>query len=1079
MRSLSHEPSALAGLSGARRIRRGGQSDDPHGGGREEEDLTQLRSRRRQPAPHRSHPPAARFRAAVRWTLCAAIGALAAWTVTAASARQGPADSALGPRPLTAPERQAVQLAAEYLAGGPAAWWPHLARGSWLRALGREAAIAEIEARAGEPAGARWTLETAPADFAAHGAAFSLEFPSGADDTLLIELVPEAGSFAIESVGVAAEPVPASAAGAAPGAGIASADAASEAGGGGRGATAVRGRLSAAAAALAGQGTLLAALLAATGLAVLAGGRWLARRRRGAPPAPVPGRASFAVAPPEPVRGAQALTAAGLALLALAAVQLALLLRRGELGAAFLVAFRPPAATAAAEAKAPEHLRLRALLPLRLALTAPPRPEPASAAAPSPPGGARPAPVTASMPLDATPTDACQESLVAAAAATVGPAAGRVASLWCAQQRLERGDLTGAERLLRGPAGAAGGSGPRGGAENGAENGPAPLAELLRGRLALLRLQAVETGLAYERALAAGVAHEGMVLEAAEALYILGFEDTAKRYLHRLAELGARGAEAWYSLADLELLDHQEHAARRDFRIAWRLQPTARAELLAQSLSAFMLQDRDLRHMMALGAFAEPRGACEGVSRRALELPPGVAARLLGEVLRLTVREPPGAPPIAGAPATAAVLAPGACDLAPAGTAQVGAATWQEEREAAALARLAALRRAAASGGALAQPVLRRQTEEAAAALAERQRWSELVEITEGLAQPTAILPPRLTRLRAAALAHLGRNGEARDLLVRLALGDKASKRADPAALYQLAELLEQAGEFDQAIRLVAKGDSELPRPPGGDRLLQLQMEKRLAASMERFRSPHFVVSYPLSRGPAFAKEAARVLEAERERLQKWIPQLPGGGGPVEVRLLPFEDFELAYSQGGEVLGLFDGVIRLPLGSLRTFRPFAVAVLSHELAHAMIARRTGDRAPRWFHEGLAQHVEMQEEARVNPIADYRSSDRLLAFPLLEPALASFSSAVWISAAYDEALWTLNYIEARYGVAGIHRLLDAFRAGQTTGEALSSALGTTTERFDSDLWEWCVGRAPRAWQVEVVRYDGGEARPHRF
>src|SRR5258708_18322358 len=118
--------------------------------------------------------------------------------------------------------------------------------------------------------------------------------------------------------------------------------------------------------------------------------------------------------------------------------------------------------------------------------------------------------------------------------------------------------------------------------------------------------------------------------------------------------------------------------------------------------------------------------------------------------------------------------------------------------------------------------------------------------------------------------------------------------------------------------------------------------------------------------------------------------------------------------------------------------PLAVSLMTHELAHAMIAQRTGDRAPHWFHEGLAQHVEMQEEGRINTIADYRAGDSLLAFPLIEPALQSFSSAVWVSAAYDEALWTMNYIEARYGVSGIHRLMHGVRPGPPTPEAAAAA-----------------------------------------
>ncbi len=948
----------------------------------------------------------------------AALATLSALLVLPALARAAAAQPAPGPRPLTAAERQGARLAMQYIAGGAAAWWPELARGSWLRALGQEAAIAEIETRVGPQAGSHWTLQAAPAEFAAHGAAFTIVFPSGADDTLLLELVEEGGAWRIDSLRVAAEA-----------GGGAGGSPAGEAVGSVRGTAAVgtaRGAWSM-------RRMLPAILLAVSGLAVMGLGLWQARRRRRATQtARLAGRTSFAVAPPERDRVAMALGAGGALLLAVAAVAGVGVARAGapaggDPGAAVPV-------SAPSSRGVPEHAQLRILLPLRRALTAFSSPAAGSAA---------------DTPADAGQVQSSLDAL-AGPAGHAGPAA-YAGLLWRAQQRIDRSDLAGAEGMLRSVS---------------QRSVRAQLHELLLARLSLLRLQPLAAGVAYDRALYAGVAHEGVILEAAQALYILDFEDTAKKFLREIAALGGRNAEAYYSLADMALIADHILEAHQDFRIAWKLQPIARAELLSQPLSAFMLQDAGLRHMLSLGTFAEPTSACETSLRRPLDLPPGFKARLQGENLRLS----------AGA---SEVQAPGACDLAPDGTTQDGANVWQEEREEAALARLPELRRFAGSAGALAQPVLRRQTEEAVSALARRQRWPDLIQITESLAQTAAILPARLARLRAVALAHSGRKPEARDLLVRLALGDKASKRADPGALYQLAGLLEQEGQFDQAIGLVAKANAQLPSPPGGDRLLQLTLEKRLAASMEQLKSPHFVVKYPLSRGPAFGQEAMRILEAERVRLQKWIPLPPGGGAPIEVRLLPYEDFELGYARGGGILGLYDGIVRVPLGSLRTFMPFAVSLMTHELAHAMIAQRTGDRAPHWFHEGLAQHVEMQEEGHLNTIADYRAGDSLLAFPLIEPALQSFSSAVWVSAAYDEALWTINYVEARYGVGGIQRLMDGFRAGQTTGEALAAAFGTPVGRFDQDVWTWCTSQAPRAWRTAVVRYDGGEAKPRKF
>ncbi len=1040
----------------------------------------------REPAAGRPWWAALRLRA-TRAVLLALACALA---MAGAAAAAGQTDlAAAAPRPLSDAERQAVQLAAEYMTRGADAWWPHLASTSWLRGLGRDAALAEIETRAGTPPGSRWTLVAVPANVAAHTAAFAVEFPSGTDETLWLDLTQEAGGWKIAAVRIAAEPLDrqaAAEAGAAAGAvgAVGGTPGAAAAGGGSADSGAAGGGMARGGGALLGAGAA-----GVVGLLVLVAGLVLSRRRPvAAAPASPPSRGSFvAMAPPPGPWWAKALAVGGAVLIGLAGLRVATLAAGGELradlaaltgrakaapavaGGAGSTADGAGAGAGAGDASGP--VALRALLPLRRAITQA-AVSPGGAAAGAASGStlaavatAVPAPVSAvsagaaaAAGSPAAPAqdagaaaDAALDALAAAAAPgdPLASPAGRVALVWRAQHRIDRADLAGAAALLsRLP-----------------HSRSTPLAELLRARLALLRLQGVETGVAYERAIDAGVVNEGWLLEAIGALYILGFEETAKQYLDQLAALGARGAETWYALADLALIENRNDQAHRLFRTAWQLEPLSRATLLSRELSAFMLQDRDLRRMLALGAPTEPGVVCPGESGRPLQLPAGVGARLLGGTLRLRA-------------GTAEVKVPDACDLAPAATPHDSAVAWQEERENEALARVPELRRTAASAAALAQPVLRRQTEEAAVALANRLRWADLIEITQSLALPAAILPPDLARLRATALSHTGRDPEARQLLVRVALGDKVNRRADPGVLYQLADLVEKAGDFDSALRLVAKANSELPSPPSGDRQLQLQMEKRLASSLDQFKSQHFLVNYPTSRGPAFGKEAARILEAERKRLQQWIP-IGDGGPPIDVRLLPFSDFEMGYSEGGDVLGLFDGVVRLPLGSLKVFGPFAVSILSHELAHAMLAQRTGDRAPHWFHEGLAQHIEMHSEGRVNPIGDYRDTDRLLAFPLLEPAISSFASIVWVTAAYDEALWTLNYIESRYGIAGIHHLEDEFRAGRTTPEAISHALGTPIQRFDQDLWDWCLHQAPRAYHLDLVRYDGGDADPKRF
>jgi tetratricopeptide (TPR) repeat protein len=876
----------------------------------------------------------------------------------AGAARGAPAPA--GPRPLSDAERQGVIFAAEYLERGPAAWWDHLSRTSPLRRLGREAALAEIEVRAGSPAEAQWELQAAAPDLAASGAVFSVQFPSGLDDTLVLGLVPEAGGWKIDSLRISAEPVAAS--------GEASA------------AVTTAGPSGAAAARPWAPSRRLAVLLrwplwtiggiAALGLLLL-GAAWDQRHRTGV----VLGMA---------VAGSLIVGAA------LAALVVPRLGSRGPAGAA---------------KGEPDSAELRSLLPLRRGLTQP--------------GGTVPE---------------------AAPAVVRGPgAASRIASLWWAQHLLGRMDVQGVDRLLAGfPS-----------------PGSYPLAELLRARLAFLRLQELPTATAYQRAATVGAPQEALLSESAQAFLVLGFRGHAQAFLGQLRDLGSRRADTYLALAEMAVRDHRLGEGEELFRTAWRLQPIVRSEVMDRPALIALFQDAQIRRLVHLDSATDPIVTCADLSRRALSPPAGFEARLLGETLRLT-RGP------------AELRVPGGCDLAPPGTRVDHAGVWNDEREAKMLAGLPALLAAAHSPGALAQPSLRRQTVDTAEALAGRQRWAEVLTLTDGLAQEVASLPSGLMRLRAEALRRAGRAGEARDLLVRVVQSDKAGQRMDPETLYQLADLLTAEGSFDLALKLVAKANSQLPFEAGDERIRQLQMEKRLAASAEVYRSPHFEIHYPPLRGEAFAKNAARVLEAERSRLQAWIPL--SSPKSTEVHLLHFDDFQAGYSPGMDILGLFDGKIRVPLGDAPKFGTFVVSILTHELAHAMIAERTGSRAPHWFQEGLAQHVEMLQEG-VNPIQGYRDKSNLLGFPLLEPAIGSLSPAL-IAIGYDESRWTLHYVEHRYGREGIHRLLNAFNDGKTTDEAIAT-LGTTTVQFDHDLWQWGVTEAPGIWKVTLVRYDNDD------
>jgi len=304
-------------------------------------------------------------------------------------------------------------------------------------------------------------------------------------------------------------------------------------------------------------------------------------------------------------------------------------------------------------------------------------------------------------------------------------------------------------------------------------------------------------------------------------------------------------------------------------------------------------------------------------------------------------------------------------------------------------------------------------------------------------------------------------------LLIHLARISIESKRPAPGVLYQLAELFVSDQEYDVALRLIRKASSLSPLARNEGRIQQIGLERWLYADPERHWSDHFEVVYPKVTGEKYAKQLATVLEAERERIGRWVPF--ESGYPIEVDLFPLERFMHAYSGGVAVLGLYDGRVRVPLADLRSLHPRLVSIVSHEVAHALIGQATFDQAPNWFHEGLAQHVEMLP-GRVNPIPDLAREGRVITFPLIEPILDGFAEPQLVDLAYGEAAWVVHYLEAVHGVKSIRGFVRAFREGLTTEQAIDRVLGMSVAEFDRAVWDWCIHQAPASWPTQLVRYD---------
>ncbi len=598
-------------------------------------------------------------------------------------------------------------------------------------------------------------------------------------------------------------------------------------------------------------------------------------------------------------------------------------------------------------------------------------------------------------------------------AATPAEGLRHVALLWESQYQLENLELERAlDRYAR--------------AVDSRPDEPPPLYGLQQARLRLHQLDGVRTSIDYATAVEHGIDHDALRLEAVEAERLLGYLD--EDAYQQLGQMGTRAAEVYYRLARTATF-YKDPNAEELFRLAWQLAPAERSDVFSDPVLARLAVRPAIHKLLQLGVDREPLVAPPEAGRRALALPADARPRLLGSELVIAL-------------GAGQIVVPGGGVLAPAGTPSDDAAAARTRREEEALAQLDELARLAGSPGAFTNLRLRGRLETAAEALGKRQRWDDLLRLTEGMADKVTPkggewviteATASLATSRALALMRAGRREDAATLLTTLVKHARAAKVKDLGPLAALAELCSELRWYRTAAELLRKADAELPSPIFSSRIQKLKLEHSIASSDNAVKSPNFRVRYTDALAQEQAINVARDLEGERERLRAWIP-VPPGAPTVEVHLFPYQEFAAAYGYG--TLGLFDGKMRIPFIDTANFQIVLSGVLSHELAHAMIKSATGElEAPHWFHEGLAQLLEM-ERGFDHPQRD--EHDRRLALSVIETAFEDGRGADLVGLAYSESVWLLYFIQDKYGISGIRKLVKLFAQGKDSEAAVAEA-----------------------------------------
>lgn len=301
---------------------------------------------------------------------------------------------------------------------------------------------------------------------------------------------------------------------------------------------------------------------------------------------------------------------------------------------------------------------------------------------------------------------------------------------------------------------------------------------------------------------------------------------------------------------------------------------------------------------------------------------------------------------------------------------------------------------------------------------------------------------PLLTGLALAAI-HAGHAEEALEPLERAVVGSP-----DPDATLLLARLYDQRDQADRAVLLLSRLLERDPAHAAARQFLdKLEREQRAEAGYRRDESGHFVVKYRGPRETEVRRVLLETLEEVRESVGRQYTFFPPE--KITVILYPEERFQEVTRTHHWASGVFDGKIRLPLGTLQGRTQALERLLAHEYTHAVVHLLAKGRAPRWLQEGLAQHAE-----KIPDDPDLHLSGGMNLAGL--EALLGEGDLAKARMGYKISLWVVRDLLQRGGMERMRELLARLGRGEPTGSAIQGVYGLPLAELEAQ-WQRMLGR----------------------
>lgn len=313
-------------------------------------------------------------------------------------------------------------------------------------------------------------------------------------------------------------------------------------------------------------------------------------------------------------------------------------------------------------------------------------------------------------------------------------------------------------------------------------------------------------------------------------------------------------------------------------------------------------------------------------------------------------------------------------------------------------------------------------------------------------------------------------------------------------------ELLELAshiafhrGDYQEALKLI-KSAMDLGGEEEKTKGFALFIEETIGAiaPFKRSESPHFIISLDEKQDGILVGYLLDSLE----KTYQLMAQQYGFQPKEKIRIEVFPDtkaFYYASTLSARDIEVTGAVGLAKFNKLMVLSPKALVygyrwldAISHEYMHYLILKLTSNKAPIWFHEGLAKYEETHWRSGPSYLsalyqtllARALAEKRLIGLERMEPSLVRLETAEDVQLAYAQAASAVEFIITKTGHEGLKQIMGRMAISNQRGasESIKDVMDLNFSEFESGWKEFLASRGFKEVEgVNVRHYKIKEGR----